>query len=297
MASRLLKSQAAMEYLITYGWAILILVLVVAALFTLGVFSTNNQPTVPPGSCQVQRPYGPGTTQQLSLIGNCNNGLPKFVATWSSTGGTINGNIISGMTWNSGFTIAVWVNYGSIPTGWPDDGGIYSQHSSYAYFDINSNNGNLVPYVEYWPDGCCSGNGGGPSVTSAVSQNRWYFFTGTWNPNLASNNERIYVNGALNNSATITQTVNAPNNPEFVMGDSGAGYIANLQIYNTALSANAIHSLYVDGIGSAPIDLNHIVGWWPLNGNGNDYSGNGDNAQTISTVTWSSSWISTYSQP
>ena len=33
------KGQAAMEYLMTYGWAILIVVIVAAALFALGVFS------------------------------------------------------------------------------------------------------------------------------------------------------------------------------------------------------------------------------------------------------------------
>lgn len=39
------KAQAAMEYLMTYGWAILILVVVVAALFAMGVFKTGT--TVP----------------------------------------------------------------------------------------------------------------------------------------------------------------------------------------------------------------------------------------------------------
>jgi len=34
-----LKAQAAMEYLMTYGWAILIVVIVAAALFALGIFS------------------------------------------------------------------------------------------------------------------------------------------------------------------------------------------------------------------------------------------------------------------
>jgi len=34
-----LKAQAAMEYLMTYGWAILIVVIVAAALFALGVFN------------------------------------------------------------------------------------------------------------------------------------------------------------------------------------------------------------------------------------------------------------------
>ena len=56
-----------------------------------------------------------------------------------------------------------------------------------------------------------------------------------------------------------------------------SGSIANVQIYNTSLSANEVQALYLEGIGGAPIDLQNLVGWWPLNGNANDYSGNGNN--------------------
>jgi uncharacterized protein (UPF0333 family) len=35
------KGQAAMEYLMTYGWAILIIIVVVGALFAMGVFKTE----------------------------------------------------------------------------------------------------------------------------------------------------------------------------------------------------------------------------------------------------------------
>ena len=35
------RAQSAMEYLMTYGWAILIIAIVLGALFSLGVFSTN----------------------------------------------------------------------------------------------------------------------------------------------------------------------------------------------------------------------------------------------------------------
>ena len=38
----LLKAQSAMEYLMTYGWAILIIAIVLAALFSLGIFSSSS---------------------------------------------------------------------------------------------------------------------------------------------------------------------------------------------------------------------------------------------------------------
>ncbi len=39
MKTRKIKAQAAMEYLMTYGWAILIVVIVAAALYALGIFT------------------------------------------------------------------------------------------------------------------------------------------------------------------------------------------------------------------------------------------------------------------
>ena len=43
------KAQSAMEYLMTYGWAILIIAIVLAALFSLGIFSSGG---LPYGSCK-----------------------------------------------------------------------------------------------------------------------------------------------------------------------------------------------------------------------------------------------------
>jgi len=40
--SKQMKAQSAMEYLMTYGWAILIIAVVLGALFSLGVFSGSN---------------------------------------------------------------------------------------------------------------------------------------------------------------------------------------------------------------------------------------------------------------
>jgi hypothetical protein len=37
----IMKGQTSMEYLMTYGWAILILIVVVMALYSMGIFTTN----------------------------------------------------------------------------------------------------------------------------------------------------------------------------------------------------------------------------------------------------------------
>jgi hypothetical protein len=71
--------------------------------------------------------------------------------------------------------------------------------------------------------------------------------------------------------------------------------IADLQIYNTSLDYASVNALYREGIGGAPIDLQNLVGWWPLNGNANDYSGNGNNGAPANVV-YASSWINGYTQ-
>ncbi|MGC8710478.1 MAG: hypothetical protein ACP5RF_02620, partial [Candidatus Micrarchaeia archaeon] len=75
------KAQTAMEYLMTYGWAILIIAVVLGALFQLGIFNASNfAPKAPPGSCQVFRPNGPDTTSFINLEGICSGELPQYVA-------------------------------------------------------------------------------------------------------------------------------------------------------------------------------------------------------------------------
>ena len=50
------RAQSAMEYLMTYGWAILIIAVVLGVLFQIGVFSgANLTPKAHAGACQVFR--------------------------------------------------------------------------------------------------------------------------------------------------------------------------------------------------------------------------------------------------
>jgi hypothetical protein len=50
-----------------------------------------------------------------------------------------------------------------------------------------------------------------------------------------------------------------------------------VQLYSTSLSASEVQTLYSESIGGAPLPMPELVGWWPLNGDTKDYSGNGDN--------------------
>jgi len=306
---RLLRSQSAMEYLTTYGWAVLILAVVVGTLFQLGVFSGNiGHGTAPPGSCQVLRPGGAGSNQQISLNGECTGTPPEYVASFFGLGG---GTSIPGVTIpyssylavTGPLTVSWWFDSGypsttsfdseMIDTRQPNDntfdaqligGGSYRLHG-----DIGDASGWITTAVDY---------------PLAFSQNRWYHVAETFNSVVWT----IYVNGTSVATATYSSaTPSFLDSSDYVLLGSGSGanafygQMANVQVYSTALSANAVKALYLEGIGGAPVDLNNIVGWWPLNGNANDYSGNGDNGNIISRggggASFNSSWQGSYIAP
>ena len=124
------------------------------------------------------------------------------------------------------------------------------------------------------------------------------FVTATWD---GSSIEKVYINGA-DNTGTPSGTVpsSIATSASFKIGQGSGSYfegnLADIQIYNTSLDASQVQALYQHGIGAAPIDPNHIVGWWPLNGDVNDYSGNNNNGAATS-VTYTSSWLSGYTTP
>ena len=68
-------------------------------------------------------------------------------------------------------------------------------------------------------------------------------------------------------------------NPSTYIGTDNQinGKLANMQAYNIALTQSQIDELYYEGVGGLPVSPQHLIGWWPLDGNVNDYSGNGNN--------------------
>ncbi|MCK4531472.1 MAG: hypothetical protein KAT94_01270, partial [Candidatus Aenigmarchaeota archaeon] len=95
------KAQSAMEYLMTYGWAILIVIIVAAALYALGVFNpatfTGRQAT---GFQVIGAPsdWDLASTGSLKLKMS-NNKLPSQVIIYTVTA-TITGNQSSYNTFN-----------------------------------------------------------------------------------------------------------------------------------------------------------------------------------------------------
>ena len=291
----LIKAQSAMEYLMTYGWAILIIAVVLGALFQLGVFNANNfAPKAPPGSCQVFKPDGPYTTSFINLEGVCSGELPQYVGRFNGFNAYV---VVSGSPLLSppNFTVVFWVQLPVPDRQWAGivDRGRDATPRDWYFLGPNQNcgNGQGIIFSENTTELCY--NWGNPY---------WHFVAGVYNN--TSHTEYLYVDGVLRGSSGggPTRSAQEPSYPLVIGARSpnfGApfnGSIANVQIYNTSLSANEIQALYLEGIGGTPIDLQHLVGWWPLNGNANDYSGNGNNGQ-INNVNFVSNWWSGYTPP
>jgi len=294
----LIKAQSAMEYLMTYGWAILIIAVVLGALFQLGVFNANNfAPKAPPGACQVFRPNGPGTTSFINLEGVCSGEIPQYVG-YFTPGNYIDTTQFIPLYYRS-FTVTAWINSptavqeaydlpifgeGNSTKGCPND--------NCMMFDIRFD----TIFFGFWGDDL--------STSESLKDNTWYFVAGVYN--ITNNYKYIYLYGGgysgldsyrTSNSFQLQSGTTCIGSDVTCVSSSGNGSIANLQIYNTSLSANEIQALYLEGIGGAPIDLQNLVGWWPLNGNANDYSGNGNNGQINGGVTFVSNWWNGYTPP
>ena len=322
-----IKAQSAMEYLMTYGWAILIISVVLAALFQLGVFNPMTfAPKAPPGSCQVFRPNGPGTTSFINLEGVCSGEIPQYVyyAGDYNIGNSAGGPYILVGSYNAvpseltpnQFTISFWAKPIAEP-GYCSDAGvvnkIWNGWSNETWLvtmqQCNSSYQNNVYWAGFVVNTYTSDNEiwllqpANPGLTLGI----WYFVAFEYNGSY----EALFVNGKNVGIQNVGPMINHPQIP-IGMGFRGFatangivvhtyrnfnGYIANVQIYNTSLSANEIQALYLEGMGGAPIDLQHLVAWWPLNGNANDYSGDGNNGVPTANATFVSNWWGGYTPP
>ena len=296
---RKLRSQSAMEYLMTYGWAILIIAVVLAVLFQLGVFSSGNfQPHAQAGACQVSR-----TIAGVSLEGQCNGMLPEYVATFNGQG-EITASVPSTATPVAG-TITVWFN-----RAWAtNDGAVHGMLTlgggcgfpgsntldcDYNVVQIFKYSDNLWYFRDVAPTAGCQIN----IVDSAISGNVWNQITFEWG---SGGGLEVWVNDGAPQTCGQSSFPAGWETANMYIGygygaHSWTGSLSNVQIYNTTLSTSEVQALYLEGIGGAPIRPQNLVGWYPLNGNANDYSGNGNNGQ-LNSVTFSSSWESGYTAP
>lgn len=168
-------------------------------------------------------------------------------------------------------TVTFWIKYGANPIN--NEHFLIYKNAEWLITSTEPSSSSWSVYAKpnngiNWE--CCDAGYGGLSV------DKWYqvavIFTTTSPPT-------IFVNGQQVATGSHTPPQESTTNP-LVIGTATYtpwnGSMANVQIYNTALSSNQIQQSYQTGIEGSPVIPANIVGWWPLNGNTNDYSGNGN---------------------
>ncbi len=331
------RLQSAIEYLTTYGWALLVIAAVVAALYYLGVFnSTDFAPRAQPGACQISRPNGPGTVDPILLDGLCNNELPEYVASFPSSGGYARVPFLQfepAITYegHNSLTVTLWAS--TPKSAWQT----LAQYEPLDQLYQTPLGPQPYPNIALWYSGVCTNGqdnyyatvlfwgqnaswqfdnpiGQCGNYAVPLTQNQMYFYVMEYDGNTLS--AYVGAKGKIfdmgNGHAPISWNPSLgylPPDQTLLLGccDEGLwyGYMSNVQVYNTTLTVNELDGLYLEGIGGAPISLNHLVGWWPLNGNSNDYSGNGKNLTTYdgsgypntNILSYTNSWTATYSPP
>lgn len=199
---------------------------------------------------------------------------------------TVNRTFITGNAIQ--FTISAWVYPASVQNSiiagesganfgtfgifglWLDSGGTFSKGTNYIAFGTN-----ICGYIK-------------TNSTYSLQPGEWYDVVGVYNK---TGNSSIYIDGtryASGNFALCTF------NKSFTIGntDGGSGWgfngsISNVQLYNYTLSPLKITSLYYGGIARHPLSGSGLMGWWPLGGNANDYSGYNHNGTVSGTLTYS----------
>ncbi len=302
-----MKGQAAIEYLVTYGWAIIIIAVVISALYALGIFNSSSYYTskIQPGACNVYRPYGPGSLQEVGLQGYCGSGIPEYVATFNENATSyVQVNDISLLDPSNYISISVWVKpsaqLASNPGGTTDHdllskgneacGNGASPTSSYT---MAGGSGTLqsIEFCVQTPSQAYESPGFAPNT------GQWYYVVGTYN----GVDICLYVDASLVGCNTASGGLQSSSLPLIIGGDSYSshrnynGSLANVQLYNKSLSASEVSTLYFEGIGGPPQLLQNLMGWWPLNYDFKDYSGN--NADGTGDVPFEAQWLNGYSAP
>ena len=184
--------------------------------------------------------------------------------------------------WTKGYTFSVWAEYpGRSFCGYGlgiEEGTSQDVPRGGEVLMCSSSN---FPYAETINSSAYDYGSG--VLPTSLKNFTWYLLTGVYNP--ANDNISLYVNGVLATSGSDYATpssftpsgnlynyiIGGVHNPDFY------GNLSDAQAYNVPLSSYQIMELYKEGLHGAPVTTKGLVGWWPLDGNANDYSGYNNN--------------------
>ena len=125
------------------------------------------------------------------------------------------------------------------------------------------------------------------SDTYTLSANQVAMIGNSWNfvaVSISGGAAGVYTGQGGN---TMISVVGGPYSLSGMQLGGAAGFtgnMSNLQLYSSALSPSQVYQIYLNGLGGTPITNSSLMGWYPLNGNANDYSGTGTNGIASNVV-------------
>jgi hypothetical protein len=148
----------------------------------------------------------------------------------------------------SAVTITGWLNTTqSSPAGFK---GLVSKGSPSGYEDFVIALGNTTKLVFYLETN--AGAGANISTTTNVNDGRWHYFAATWNS--ATGAYQLYLNGSIEatgsrSGATIKNTQTTLTIGAYsTISNQFAGNLANVAIWNRALTSDEINSVMWEGV-------------------------------------------------
>lgn len=212
---------------------------------------------------------------------NLYNRLVPFVSSASSTSITIGNVFVTGLgsATTKHFSASLWFetpnaisSYSGAPLFWQGSG-------TTNVIELSLDNSKLV--FGSLTGGCSAMNS--INVGSIAQPNTWHNVVAVFN---SSGQNTIYLDGIRVGSGIFSPCAESSGNFMIGGGTGGPifnGYISNLQTYNISLTNLQATTLYRDGIEGIALSTKNLTGWWPLNGNINDYSGRGVPTSALST--------------
>jgi hypothetical protein len=128
-------------------------------------------------------------------------------------------------------------------------------------------------FTIYSPSGNIAATYNTPLTSNAVGN--WYSFCLSYNSTAAF----YYLNGTQYTANVFSANVPGAGTGSLVIGAGTGGYsnvsVANIQLYNSVITSAKAAGIFNGGVYGGPANTSGLVGWWPLLGDGNDYSGSG----------------------
>lgn len=202
-----------------------------------------------------------GTASTNTLQAAYFNGASSYVASAAETG----------VPFSAGTrTIVAWVNASSYPSSGDAFAVAYGGGGNGAAGDSYSLGINSTGYVT------TDLNDYAFNSTLKVPLNSWHMLVSVYS------GTGTYV--TLYMDSNSPQTGNVVTTPDTVQkyfylgkwtygGSFFSGYMADVQVYYSALSNTQVAQLFAEGAGGAPLANSGIVSWYPLAGDTNDYAG------------------------